>query len=172
MNMVKAARQLRPTALCSIWRFYSPSSSRSCSSQSRGMLSRSRRTVSEVGTSSVTMRCTTLGESMAKRSVRETRDRSMPSASTTQLITRSDGNRRQTSFRFRSFSLQDGHLRGFSRGERVVAREGFFGRFRPPETPKSLLVLRFFSASKGHGNYYHCVRTHSCSLFLRENAFE
>ena len=79
---------------------------------------------------------------------------STPICSTTQLITR-------------SFSLQDGHLRGFSRGECIVSREGFFGRFCPPETPKSILVLRFFSAGKGHGNYYHCARTHPCSLFLQ-----
>jgi hypothetical protein len=39
MNMVKAARQLRPTALCSIWRFYSPSSSRSCSPSDKGEFS-------------------------------------------------------------------------------------------------------------------------------------
>ena len=64
-----------------------------------------------------------------------------------------DGNRRQTSFRFCPISLQNGRLRGFSRGECIVAKEGFFGRFCPPETPKSILVLRFFSASKGHGNY-------------------
>jgi len=50
MRKIKAARQLCPTALCSIWQFYSPSSSRSCSSQLRVMLSRSRMAVSVGGT--------------------------------------------------------------------------------------------------------------------------
>ncbi len=85
--------------------------------------------------------------------------------STTQLITRSDGNRRQTSFFPRQIPPNDRSLRRFSRREKVVARESLFGLKCPPETPNPILFLRFFSGSKGLGNYSHHSQPHPCSPF-------